>query len=106
MTQLALVYVSSADKDFKSDLSRAAQEKFSVDIEMIRMGIRPLSDSKPLNGLGQGVIELKKNGRPAYRCVYVVKNGTLYILHAYSKTSDGTPKSHEVTIKSRFKSIK
>ncbi|CTT23456.1 TPA: type II toxin-antitoxin system RelE/ParE family toxin [Escherichia coli] len=106
-SELDLFFVGSADKEFESDLSQAAQEKFATVFTMMIAGLKPpLSDSKPLNGLGKGVYELRKNGRPAYRCVYVVKDGTLYVLHAFSKTSGGTPKSHEETIKKRYKSIK
>lgn len=105
--ELDLVFVGSADKEFESDLSRAAQEKFATVFTMMMAGLTPaLVDSKPLNGLGKGVYELRKNGRPAYRCVYTVKDRTLYVLHAFSKTSGGTPKSHEDTIKKRYKSIK
>ena len=105
MSKLLLVFVNGADDEFKEDLSRQAQEKFATDLEMMMNGLKPLSDSKPMNGLGKGVFELKKNGRPAYRCVYVVRNGTIYVLHAFSKTSNGTQKSNETTIKSRYKSI-
>ena len=105
MSKLLLVFVNGADDEFKEDLSRQAQEKFATDLEMMMNGLKPLSDSKPMNGLGKGVFELKKNGRPAYRCVYVVRNGTIYVLHAFSKTSKGTQKSNETTIKSRYKSI-
>lgn len=106
MAQLNLEMVGGAEKEFSALGNRKVQEAFAVDLDMIMNGLKPLSSSKPLNGLGKGVFELKKNGRPAYRCVYVVKNNTLYVLHVYSKTSDGTPKHHEDTIKTRFKSVK
>lgn len=106
MTQLKLKMEGGAEKEFNTLGNRKVQEAFAVDLEMIMNGLKPLSPSKPLNGLGKGVFELKKNGRPAYRCVYVVKDDTLYVLHVYSKTSDGTPKHHEDTIKARYKSVK
>lgn len=105
MSTLGLIFVNAADDEFKENLSRQAQEKFATDLDMMMNGLKPLSDSKPMNGLGKGVLELKKNGRPAYRCVYVIKNGNIYVLHAFSKTSNGTSKSHETTIKTRYKSI-
>jgi|WetSurMetagenome_2_1015567.scaffolds.fasta_scaffold640390_1 phage-related protein len=106
MQNLKLVYVGGAEKNFVSDISALAREAFSVDIEMIVNRITPLSTIKPMNGLGNGVCELRKNGRPAYRCVYVIKNDTIYVLHAFTKTSDDTPKKHETTIKQRFKLVK
>jgi len=37
--------------------------------------------------------------------VYVVGKDAIYILHAFSKTSNGTPKAEEDTIKLRFKML-
>ncbi|MEL8541676.1 type II toxin-antitoxin system RelE/ParE family toxin [Escherichia coli] len=50
-------------------------------------------------------MEWTKNGKPAYRLVYVVGKEQIFILHAFSKTSDGTPKSEEETNKERYKQI-
>lgn len=80
-------------------------EKFVQDLEMMRYGMSPLSRTKPMNGLGKGVLELVKNGRPAYRLIYVISSNVIHVLHAFSKTSDGTDKKHEVTIKQRFARI-
>ncbi|HFF8977838.1 type II toxin-antitoxin system RelE/ParE family toxin [Serratia marcescens] len=101
MKKLELCFIGGSKDEFKE----LAIERFAVDLEMMMNGLQPLSQSKPLNGLGKGVFELKKNGRPAYRCVYVIKNQTIYVLHAFSKTANGTPKSNETTIKQRYKSI-
>ncbi|ENM0322247.1 type II toxin-antitoxin system RelE/ParE family toxin [Vibrio vulnificus] len=81
------------------------REKFVQDLEMMKYGMQPLSASKPMNGLGKGVFELKKNGKPAYRLVYVIKDDVIHVLHVFSKTSDGTDKKHEITIKQRFSAI-
>lgn len=105
MQNLKLVYVGGAEKNFKSDIAILARDTFSIDIVMLMNRMQPLSSVKALNGLGSGVYELRKNGRPAYRCVYVIKNDTIYILHAFTKTSDDTAKKHETTIKKRYKSI-
>lgn len=84
---------------------RAVKEKFVSDLELMRYGMRPLSQSRSMSGLGDGVFELKKNGKPAYRLVYVIKGSVIYVLHAFSKTSSGTGKKHEDTIKSRYKRL-
>lgn len=88
-----------------TNFPKAALEKFAQDLELMRYGMEPLSTSKPMNGLGKGVRELKKNGRPAYRLVYVISGNVIHVLHAFSKTSDGTDKKHEITIKQRFSAI-
>ncbi len=84
------------------------RERFVMALEQLRLGEPEdcLSlKSKRMSGLGQGVTELICNGRPAYRCVYVLKQGELIVIHAFSKTSNGTDKEHEDTIKARMKNI-
>lgn len=81
------------------------REQFVQDLEMMKAGQKPLSNSKRMQGLGHGVTELRRNGRPAFRCVYVEKDNAIYVLHAFKKTSDGTQKHHEEKVKSRFKQI-
>ncbi|MGR5373057.1 type II toxin-antitoxin system RelE/ParE family toxin [Photobacterium damselae] len=96
--------VGNSEKDL-AKLPRSVLERFVMDLDLMCDGESPLSKSKPLNGLGKGVFELVKNGRPAYRCVYTIKNNVIHILHVFSKTSDGTDKKHEETIKLRFKAL-
>lgn len=105
MDKLKLKLEGGAAKEYANLESSKAQEAFAVDLEMMMNRLKPLSSSKALNGLGKGVFELRKNGRPAYRLVYTIKDDTIYVLHVYSKTSDGTPKAHEETIKKRYKTI-
>ncbi len=105
MEKLKLQMVGGAQKDVANLGNTKVQSAFAVDLDMLMNRLAPLSSSKALNGLGKGVFELRKNGRPAYRLVYTIKDDTVYVLHAYSKTSDGTPKAHEETIKKRYKTI-
>lgn len=100
-----LIYVGGAEKDMKSAFPRSLLEEVSVEQSRLRHGITPLKKTKAMNGLGHGVIEWVKNGKPAYRLIYVVGKDAIYILHAFSKTSNGTPKSEEDTIKLRFKML-
>jgi len=100
-----LVYVGGAEKDMKSAFPRSLLEEVSVEQTRLQYGLTPLKKTKAMNGLGQGVIEWIKNGKPAYRLIYVVGKESIYILHAFSKTSDGTPKAEENTIKLRFKML-
>lgn len=100
-----LMYVGGAEKDLKSAYPRSLQEEVSVELTRLQYGLAPLKKTKAMNGLGHGVIEWIKNGKPAYRLVYVVGKDAIYILHAFSKTSNGTPKAEEDTIKLRFKML-
>jgi phage-related protein len=94
----------NTEKDLLS-FPRSVLERFMMDLELLQDGLPPLSKVKPLNGLGKGVFELVKNGRPAYRCVYMIKGNVIHILHAFSKTSDGTDKKHQDKIKQRYKAL-
>jgi len=100
-----LIYVGGAEKDMTSAFPRSLLEEVSVEQTRLRYGLTPLKKTKAMNGLGHGVIEWIKNGKPAYRLIYVVGKNAIYILHAFSKTSSGTPKSEEDTIKLRFKML-
>ncbi|CAD7713467.1 hypothetical protein LMG31886_06180 [Xanthomonas hydrangeae] len=52
------------------------------------------------------MIELKINGRPAYRCMYAIaKNGDVVVLHATSKTAQGQDKQLVKTTAERFKRL-
>lgn len=105
-------YKMAKDVCFKGDSRKSLEdfpykirEQFVQAIEAIRYGLNPPLTLKPMNSLGKGVVEIKKNGKPAYRVVYVIKDDTLYILHAYSKTSNGTDKKHKDTISARHKQL-
>lgn len=80
------------------------KEQFVFAIIQLCNGQTP-AGVKSLQGLGQGVKEIRKNGRPAYRCVYTIKNGKVHVLHVFVKSSDGTDSKHEKTIKQRYKGI-
>lgn len=79
------------------------KEQFTQAIEGLRYGQIPLSNVKPLHGLGKGVYELTKNGKPAYRMVYVVDKSIIHILHVFVKSSSGTDKGVQELIKTRYK---
>lgn len=56
-----------------------------------------LSPTMPITHLGDGLIELKINGSPAYRCVYTLKKpGKVLVLNTFAKTTNG-PDHHNVS---------
>ncbi|WP_412706732.1 type II toxin-antitoxin system RelE/ParE family toxin [Aeromonas rivipollensis] len=81
-------------------------EKIVYSLVQLQHGMKASLKTKPLHGLGDGVMEFVQNGKPAYRCVYVVLDDVIHVLHAFVKTSDGTDSKHENTIKERYKNIK
>lgn len=73
-----------------SAIPAAVQRKFLLNLEMALVGLQPAMEHEKLDSAGPGVIELKKMGSPAYRCMYVVaKNGDVIVLHVTSKTTRG-----------------
>jgi len=83
------------------------RNQFIVSLEAIAIGMAPLLKFSHLSAAGPGVIELKINGSPAYRCMYHLKTpGKVTVLHATAKTTNGTDMQLIKTTKRRLKSIK
>lgn len=104
MSEKSVIFQGDSYKALE-DFPAEHRERFALSLDFIAKGFIPPLKTKFMNGLGEGVLELVKNGRPAYRCVYVVRDDAIHVLHAFSKTSDGTDKRHETTIKQRYKNI-
>ncbi|MEA9749394.1 type II toxin-antitoxin system RelE/ParE family toxin [Xanthomonas campestris pv. raphani] len=95
-----------AAKRALDDLPATVRNQFFLSLEMARLGVPPVLKHEKLHAAGEGVIELKINGRPAYRCMYVVrKNGDVVVLHATSKTTQGQDKQLIETTKQRLKQL-
>jgi len=88
------------------DLPEWVGMQFMVELESIASGHAPSLAIDHLTSVGKGVVELKINGRPAYRCVYTTKiPGKIMILHAFKKTKNG-PDVHNCEVaKQRLKNL-
>jgi phage-related protein len=96
----------AAERDF-SDLPRPILSRFVLDIEALCQDEKPFSPIKTLSSIGPGVIELKINGRPAYRCIYIAKfNDCITILHSFKKTTNGVDRPAMEVAKLRYKELK
>jgi phage-related protein len=93
-----------AKKEF-DNLPDHIREQFATDLHAIRQDSRPFSEIKSLtDSVGIGAIELIENGRPAYRTIYVAKFANrVYVLHAFTKTTNGVDRQAMKTAKSRYK---
>lgn len=91
-------------KEFKS-LPEKVQIRFANDLNAICLGKAPFSKYKHIKqSVGIGAIELIENGRPAYRTIYVAKFAdTVYILHSFTKTTNGVDRQAMDTAKQRYK---
>lgn len=97
---------AAAEREFRQ-LPRNIKERFALDLKAVQMGRDPFSRIKSLTTVGAGAIELIKNGKPAYRCIYVAKfDDTIYILHSFVKTTNGVDRPAMELASQRYKEIK
>jgi phage-related protein len=96
----------AAEREYKK-LPTLIQDEFGKDLRRIQFGEDPnlpiehLSDS-----VGIGSIELKINGSPAYRCVYVAKYAdAVIVLHSFVKTTNGVDVKAMKVAKKRLKEL-
>lgn len=94
-------------KEFKA-LPDHIQKRFANDLNAIAQGKKPFSKFKHITeSVGIGAIELIENGRPAFRTIYVAKFGdAVYILHSFTKTTNGVDRKAMDTAKRRYKLMK
>jgi len=94
-------------KEFKA-LPTHIQQRFASDLNAICQNKAPFSKVKHLNeSVGIGAIELIENGRPAYRTIYVAKfKDAVYVLHSFTKTTNGVDRQAMATAKRRYKAMK
>jgi len=95
----------AAEKEYK-DMPDNIQDEFGKDLRKIQYGQSPLLPINYLDSIGQGVIELKKNGSPAFRCVYVTKYlDTVIVLHSFTKTTNGVDRQAMKVVEQRLKEL-
>lgn len=93
-------------KEFQG-LPDVAKKRFSLDLKAIQQNKVPFSKFKHLKeNVGVGAVELIENGRPAYRTIYVAKfENTVYVLHSFTKTTNGVDRKAMATAKKRYKAM-
>jgi phage-related protein len=92
-------------KRFSDSLNVIAGDQGDLTPELYREG--DAVRSKVLKGAFSNVTQLSINGKPAYRTVYCAKfNNTVYILHSWTKTSEGTDRKAMTTLKHRLLELK
>jgi phage-related protein len=89
-------------------LPKHIQYQFGTDLYAVQQGKDPFSAHKVLTeSVGPGAIELIENGSPAYRAVYCVKYlDTVFVLHAFAKTTNGVDYREMATAARRYKEMK
>ena len=99
-------FVSDAAEREYTDLPKNIQREFGVNLRAIQENKKPFLNITTLSSLGAGIIELKINGSPAFRCVYIAKYlNTVFVLHSFEKTTNGVDKQAMKTAKARYKEL-
>jgi len=100
-------FVSEAAKRAYLDLPDTIKQQFGTDLNAIQQGKRPFSEIKDVSAsVGQGTYELIENGSPAYRALYCAKFAdTVYILHAFTKTTNNVDQKQMDTAAARYKEM-
>lgn len=101
----AFAFVNAAAKRAYKELPPEIQQQFGNDLNAVQQGKDPFSEFKNISAsVGHGAIELIENGSPAYRAVYCVKYlDTVFVLHAFTKTTNGVDQANMDTAKDRYK---
>jgi len=106
MAPKKIAYVNNAAKKAVQNLPANIAVDFLNDLNFIASGKNPRSAFKPLQSIGPGVIELIENGSPAYRLMYCAKYlDTVYVLHAFTKTTNGVDRAAMDTVVKRYKEM-
>jgi len=100
-------FVSDAAEREYMDLPKDVLAEFGTSLRAVQEDKKPFLPIKSLNDIGAGLIELKINGSPAYRCVYIAKfMNTVFVLHSFVKTTNGVDRQAMKTAKARMKELK
>jgi phage-related protein len=105
MKQFAFVS-DAAEREYKA-LPNEVQQEFGTSLRAVQDNKKPFLPITPLKSVGAGVIELKINGSPAFRCVYIAKFfDTVFVLHSFEKTTNAVDKQAMKTLEKRYKELK
>ena len=79
-----------------------ARRDIGVELTLVQGGDLP-TDWKPIRGVGAGVMEIRVHRPGEFRVIYVAKFAEdVYVLHAFGKKSQKTPKADLDLAKRRY----
>lgn len=102
------VYFSPAVRREVADLSESIRDQFLASLEKVSHGVDPFLPVRALQGKeAKGILELKINGRPAYRLLYTLTfSGFVVVLAARIKTKNGKDQQLIEVAASRLKDFR
>jgi len=99
-----IIWVADTLENVRS-LPQDARREVGFELFAVQSG-REHSDWKPMPSIGQGVKEIRIHTGNEYRVIYVAKfTDKVYILHAFIKKSQKTPKRDIDLAKERYRAL-
>jgi phage-related protein len=96
----------AAEKEYKN-FPKKIQHQFGTSLRAVQDDKKPSLPIQALESIGAGVIELKINGSPAFRCVYIAKFlNSVVVLYSFEKTTNGVDRQAMKTVAKRYKELK
>jgi phage-related protein len=99
-----LFWVGSSRNDLKA-FSRDARRVAGFQLRRVQQGLEP-NDWKPMPTVGPGVLEIRIHTGVEHRVFYVAKFAEgVYVLHAFEKRTQKTPKREVDLGRDRFRAL-
>ncbi len=96
------IYWIGASKQDIAKFPHDARRKAGFQLRAVQRGDGP-TDFKPMSSVGKGVEEIRINTGEAYRIFYIARFAeAVYVLHAFSKTTQKTSKKDIAIGKQRY----
>ena len=100
-----ITFLGSSLEDLKS-FNVGAMSMAGYQLYKVQSGEEP-TNWKPMPSIGAGVKEIRIKSGNAYRVIYLAKHeDTVYVLHAFNKKTQKTPKQDIELAKARLQEIK
>ncbi|RZI90704.1 MAG: type II toxin-antitoxin system RelE/ParE family toxin [Variovorax sp.] len=83
-----------------------ARQDAGYQLDKVQRGVQP-DDFKPMPSIGQGVEEIRiRDASGVYRVIYTARRAdAIYVLHAFQKKTQATPKQHLELARQRFNDL-
>lgn len=100
-----LYWVGRSREDLR-DFPEAARREAGHQLYLIQLGLDP-DDYRPMPAVGPGVVEIRIHAGTEFRIFYVAKfAGVVFVLHAFEKKTQKTPKQDIQLGRERLKEVK
>ena len=104
MKEKSLLWRGSSYKDLLSFPDEPRRDA-GYQLGFVQLGFDP-SDWKPMSNIGQSVKEIRIHVEGEFRVIYIAKyEEAIYILHAFQKKTQKTPKRDIDIAKTRFREL-